>query len=720
MATAPVAARANAIQAENASPGTPWEKTLASSDAIDGYTGTPSVAAGDLLRLHVTGDPSLRYRVEVYRTGWYQGIGARRVMCLPSCADDKPLTARPPMPAPDPETYEVRADWPVTDEITVPPEWTSGVYFAQTVATTGTAAGAARMVPFVVRAVAGSDPAAVVVMIPASSWQMANEWGGYGHYTTPQATHMSWERPYHRYDFLRWEYPMDKWLEREGVDLTYVADVDVDRDPNLLLDHRLAVAPGLSEYWSRTMRTAFETSLADGGNLFFPGGNSVYSQIRYADDRQVIVAYQMPYDDPEPDPWLKTTYFRDLVPPDPECRLTGVRYAEDSFFRDYYSADYAVTAAGAADPWMAGTGLSPGDTLVGLVGHEFSGRDRDCPPPEPAVALLDYGNGQAEALRFHAPSGGLVFTGGSLQFAWGLDGYRYNAHQAGIPTNPGLMVMMRAALHDLLAPPAPRLEVTTTLTGYRLRATTPDPRSGALIIRRRAGRGAFTAGDPDATVVCTGSEADCLDDPPTLGPYRYLVTTIDRWGGIAATLSPADQPLPAGIPLMEPPETPASPLASNDASGAAPRLKRRPPRFVGRGNALIEFVAAPGSRTRCEMDRRTPEICTSPVIVGHASPGHHRLRLVNATSGAATDIRLIVDPVAPRIDIASPARRVLRGEERSVRFSCSDAFGVARCKGSLANGARVPDARLGRHVLRVTAVDRAGNRRTVVRRWIVR
>jgi hypothetical protein len=714
MAATPAAAQANAIQAENALPGSAWEKNVASPAVIDGYTASPSVAPGDQLRFHVTGDPSLRYRVEIYRTGWYQGLGARRVACLPGCAADEPVTARPPAPAPDPDTFEVRAGWPVTDEMTVPQDWVSGVYFAETVVTSGASAGADRLVPFVVRAAAGTDPAAVVVMIPASSWQMANEWGGYGHYTTPQATHMSWERPYHRYDFLRWEYPMDKWLEREGVDMTYVADVDVDRAPELLLDHRLAVSPGLSEYWSRTMRTAFETSLADGGNLFFPGGNSVYSQIRYADDRHVIVAYQMPYDDPEPDPWLKTTYFRDLVPPDPECRLTGVRYADGSFFHDFYSADYVVTAEGAADPWMAGTGLSRGDTLTGLVGHEFSGRDPDCPTPEPGVALLEYGGGQAEALRFHAPSGGLVFTGGSLQFAWGLDGYRYTTKQADIPTSPGLQAMMRNALPDLLAPVAPKLTVSTTATGYRLSATTPDPRNGPLVIRRRASREAFAPDDPDAVVVCRGSENDCVDEPPTLTPYRYLVTTTDRWGGTASTLSPADQAAPAGTP------PPMPTTAAPDASGAAPTLRRPPPAFVGRRNALIEFDAAPGTRTLCALDGDAPRSCTSPVILGHSNPGPHRLRLENATSGAGTEIGFVVDPAAPRIRIASPGRLVRRGAPRSVRFSCGDSSGIVRCDGSLPDGSRVPDRTRGRHVLRVTAVDRAGNRRTVVRHWLVR
>ena len=40
---------------------------------------------GDSVSLHVSTAQGASYRVLVYRLGWYGGLGARQVACLPSC-----------------------------------------------------------------------------------------------------------------------------------------------------------------------------------------------------------------------------------------------------------------------------------------------------------------------------------------------------------------------------------------------------------------------------------------------------------------------------------------------------------------------------------------------------------------------------------------------------------------------------------------------------------
>jgi len=94
---------ANPVQRENARPGTPgWEIPADAGKVITGYASETSVAAGQGFRLHVAAPPGSRYRVLVYRLGWYQGTGGRLIMCVPGCHSSQAATAQPRQPHPTP------------------------------------------------------------------------------------------------------------------------------------------------------------------------------------------------------------------------------------------------------------------------------------------------------------------------------------------------------------------------------------------------------------------------------------------------------------------------------------------------------------------------------------------------------------------------------------------------------------------------------------------
>src|ERR1700741_4034933 len=70
----------NAIQSENAKPGThEWQlDNLASQGEIEGYASLTSVNRGGQISFFVnTAAPS--YTIEVFRLGWYAGLGGRRM-----------------------------------------------------------------------------------------------------------------------------------------------------------------------------------------------------------------------------------------------------------------------------------------------------------------------------------------------------------------------------------------------------------------------------------------------------------------------------------------------------------------------------------------------------------------------------------------------------------------------------------------------------------------
>ena len=144
-------APANPIRAENAKPGTAgWLAPAASGRAIEAYGSEVSVLPGQAMHFHVSTAPAARYRVVVYRLGWYGGAGARRIACLPGCTADEAGAARPP-PAPDSRTGRVEAGWPVTDQLTVPKAATTGYYVAEFVLTSGSQAGRAALTYVIVR-----------------------------------------------------------------------------------------------------------------------------------------------------------------------------------------------------------------------------------------------------------------------------------------------------------------------------------------------------------------------------------------------------------------------------------------------------------------------------------------------------------------------------------------------------------------------------------------
>src|SRR5579885_3736043 len=76
----------NAIQIENTYPGDPtWNNFTANLDqhALSGYGSQISVDRGQSIDFYVTTNaPS--FTIDIYRTGWYSGVGARHILSMGS------------------------------------------------------------------------------------------------------------------------------------------------------------------------------------------------------------------------------------------------------------------------------------------------------------------------------------------------------------------------------------------------------------------------------------------------------------------------------------------------------------------------------------------------------------------------------------------------------------------------------------------------------------
>jgi hypothetical protein len=533
--------QANPIRRENALPGAAnWRLPRAARGAIEGYASRISVRPGNVLELHVSTGSATRYRVDIYRIGWYGGSGARLLACLPTCTTDE---AGSPQPVPpfDPSTGYLNAGWPVTDRIAVGPSWTSGYYLAQLVLTQGPDAGHGSWVPFIVREPVGQR-SNVLVQAAVNTWQAYNDWGGrslYSNFTGVGDNHVSFERPFDEASMKTSdgpatdnanlpqvsEFPLVRFLERNGYDVSYTTDVDIDANPAELLRHRLAIVAGHDEYWTKGIRDAYERARDLGTNLAFVGANIGFWQMRYEDGRRTIVEYRNAGPDPETDPALKTVLFRELTPPRPECRLLGVEGIVEPNNTSIGIENLTANPAALGDPWFARTGFTPAIVLPELVGYEWDLITPGCATPPLTDLFHVSGTPSYDGVRYTAPSGARVFSAGTLRFSWGLDDTTGHG-------SPQLQRFMQNALDDLTRPAPPTsLRAARTRAGVRIAVGwPPDTRPRELLVYARPGSQPFLPSTRGVRLVCRTRGATCTDSLAARGRLvRYVAILRDPW-----------------------------------------------------------------------------------------------------------------------------------------------------------------------------------------------
>ena len=440
----------------------PWHVVRpASRDEVAGYVARPSLHRGGAQTLHLNclgADAQLPVEVAVHRTGWYGGDGAETVL--------RESVLAPPQQAltsvVDPTTNLCRADWaPVLtfDTATGEDAWPSGVYLVQLTATSGKQS----YVPFTLRD--DDSDASILVVQNHLTWQAYNTAGAYDLYHDGYA--VSFQRPY-KHDNVRasfgageylWlEYRIVRWLEREGFDVTYVADYDLHRN-GVPESTKVVLLPGHSEYWTHEMRTNVERAMAERGvGLVALGANTCYWRGRLegaaGDWPGDYVLYKTDSGRAHPDDPLKThptlasRMYRTLSG-GAEQLLLGGQFRGWVDFNDYEGPLLSSTAMVADDvthPVFSGTGITRGQRFDGLCGGEYDTKHTDFPAPSGVrmafTTPLDYLHSswhdltrlefQQSALHEKTFAGGVtsrVFNAGTYTWAWGLDDFSLEPHR---------------------------------------------------------------------------------------------------------------------------------------------------------------------------------------------------------------------------------------------------------------------------------------------------
>jgi len=128
----------NPIVCENSKPGNPeseWDISGAGDPSIQGFATDISVDQGQTVRFKIDTDAT-DYRLDIYRMGYYNGMGARKVATVQPSAT---LPQIQPECLTDSSTGLIDCgNWAQSASWTVPADATSGIYFAKLVREAGT------------------------------------------------------------------------------------------------------------------------------------------------------------------------------------------------------------------------------------------------------------------------------------------------------------------------------------------------------------------------------------------------------------------------------------------------------------------------------------------------------------------------------------------------------------------------------------------------------
>ena len=325
---------------------------------IEGYASTPSATCGESISITTFG--SKKFDLDIFRMGYYNNKGARLVRTLNS-----------------------------PKKITVDTSMVPGQYLLKLRSKNR----AASFIPLVVT---GKTANNLTFVSSVLTWQSYNQWGGQSLYKgadgtrETKATEVLFDRPYDgdgSGQFRYMEQPLTTLFEKNGLDVNYITDVDVHKDPAVFSSTQTIVLGGHSEYWTQVMRSRFDEAVIQGKNLLVFGGNTGYAMTEI---KGRSISGRTPY--------------RDLG--NPESLLLGSQYFSLAIKKDLISNNVWPFSVLGKDAVIKGIYGYEADTAMGTKGPgvQVLARAAISPTEKGFVAMSTY---------YTAPSGAAVLNMGT-------------------------------------------------------------------------------------------------------------------------------------------------------------------------------------------------------------------------------------------------------------------------------------------------------------------
>ena len=325
---------------------------------IEGFVSSASATCGD--NLSVTTIGSKKFDLDIYRMGYYNNKGARLIRTL-----DSPK------------------------KITVDSSMAPGQYLLKLRSKNR----AASFIPLMITGKTANDLTFVSSVL---TWQSYNQWGGQSLYKgadgsrETKATAVSFERPYDgdgSGQFRYMEQPLLTLIEKQGLDVNYLTDFDVDSNSQVFANTSTIIVGGHSEYWTQIIRSRFDEAVAQGKNLVVFGGNTGYAMTEIKGRK---ISGRTPY--------------RELGKA--ESLLLGSQYFALGIKKDLISNNVWPFSALGKDAVIKGVYGYEADTAMGTVGPgvQVLARAAISPTEKGFVAMSTY---------YTAPSGAAVLNMGT-------------------------------------------------------------------------------------------------------------------------------------------------------------------------------------------------------------------------------------------------------------------------------------------------------------------
>jgi len=457
--------RSHLIRKENTHPGTrEWMLTKTAIDpntkfrcpSIEGYASNTSVSAGDTISLHVSCNPASKFTIDLYRSGYYNGSGGRKIASL-GIFDGKTQV--------DPDIGKNRlreCQWEPCLEFTIKEDWVSGVYLCKL---TSLETGMQSYITFIVK-----DDRKVDFLFQCSdtTWNAYNRWPSqYSLYDSDETVwywgagvDVSFDRPYGKYcqifdaplttgsgEWFCWELPIAYWLESRGYDVSYCSNIDTHASGGGLMRAGTLISAGHDEYYSMDMFNNLRSAIRGGLNVAFLSGNTCCGLLEMkpsSDGRPNRIISRIdrfgPRDKIGDDLFHSMKTLPRTAPN--EADIIGAR----STGPVVGGADYICTQP---NHWLfANSGMKKGEGIPGLVGWEWHGDPANIPGLEivaQGTTNSGAGTGTYTSTLYPGPKGNLVFNASSCWWGDGLSeppGYVRPAAHGATPQGPDKRVQV--------------------------------------------------------------------------------------------------------------------------------------------------------------------------------------------------------------------------------------------------------------------------------------
>lgn len=243
-------------------------------------------------------------------------------------------------------------NYPLTSEFILP-EIASGVYLIE------------KKIPFVVKT---KKPVDVTIVYPSNTANAYSFSGGKNLYS-PGTTQVSFQRPVELQQYSKF---CLEWLERQmDFSIGYVADVDLEDFDNIASSTLIGIL-GHSEYWTKNSRMNFDRFVDSGKHALVLSGNTMWWQVRYSDDKSIMICYRQPELDSVSDKSIQTIQWNSPSLNYPIIKSIGADFANGGYGKekDLGWDGYKIVAANS--PLLEGTELEKGD-VISLPTLEYDG-----------------------------------------------------------------------------------------------------------------------------------------------------------------------------------------------------------------------------------------------------------------------------------------------------------------------------------------------------------